>query len=200
MISPLRSASSRHLLVPVVPLVPGTAPLVSVSGGQDSLFLAWTLFQCQRTYALSPLWLYHNHLWQAEGFFHGLHGLRLAFVFGWPFLGTLPFHRIFDEEAAWDFRQCLRARLCGFYGSTEVFLGHTKTDHLESFLFHLFRGSLTAEPLFTEVREEAFGPSGALVVEKSPRRLFSLEGSPVVVEAPTFHSGAYRKIRTTALV
>lgn len=118
------------------------APLVSLSGGQDSIFLAWFVFHLQEERQLRPIGLYHNHLWHAEGFFHGLHCLRLSFLFGWPFLYTIPLHPVFDERQAWGFRHHVRGRLALFYDTPQVLLGHTKTDRMESFLFHLFRGSL----------------------------------------------------------
>jgi hypothetical protein len=133
------------------------APLVSISGGQDSLFLAWSVFQMQKQRRLQPTWLYHNHLWHAEGFFHGVHCLRLAMLFGWPFVYTLPLHPVFDEERAWDFRHRLRGRLCAFYDTHDVLVGHTKTDRTESLLFHLLRGSLHQDALFP--RQRIFSPS-----------------------------------------
>lgn len=118
------------------------SPLVSLSGGQDSIFLSWFVFHVQDERQLRPIGLYHNHLWHAEGFFHGLHCLRLTFLFGWPFLYTMPMHPVFDERQAWGFRHHLRGRLALFYDTPQVLLGHTKTDRMETFLFHLFRGSL----------------------------------------------------------
>lgn len=193
------------------------APLISVSGGQDSVFLAWVVFHL---YALpefralpttdalqsrGPVCLYHNHLWHAEGFFHGLHCLRLAFIFGWPFVSTLPFHAIFDEDGAWEFRQRLRRRLCVFYATPEVCVGQTKTDQMEAFLFHLFRGSLGSfaavdrQALMDHDAHPVAQTTGPQSVESTPFHLFALDASTFTFEQPTFSSSAYASLVSPAM-
>jgi len=164
-----------------------TAPLVSISGGQDSTFLAWTLFQFQKERQLAPIWLYHNHLWHTESFLHGQHSFRLAFVFDWPTIYTLPFHATFDEAAASDYRRRSRRRLCTFYGTGEVLVGHTKTDRMESFLFNLFRGSLNdSSPL---PGQDEFP------LETGSADLFALDGSSLAWVPPTFPLSGYNAFR-----
>lgn len=180
-------------------LVRGSAPMVSVSGGQDSIFLAWTVFHFQRERQLSPMWLYYNHLWHTEGFFHGVLSFRLAFIFGWPVLYTLPFHPVYDEESAWEFRRRLRQRLCSFYGTGEVLLGHTKTDQIESFLFHLLRGSLHQGSAFPEQRRFSFLPPVPAAVEEAPLSLFTLERSSLDWDLATPLLSAYDTVRTRSL-
>jgi len=155
-----------------------TTLLVSISGGQDSIFLAWTLFQFQKKQQLVPIWLYHNHLWHAESFFHGRHSLRLAFVFGWPALYTLPFHPALDEAAASGYRRRSRRRLCAFYGTGEVLVGHTKTDRMESALFNLFRGSLN--------RRAPLPLQDEFPLETGSLNLFALDGLCLAWAPPTF--------------
>jgi tRNA(Ile)-lysidine synthase len=174
-----------------VELLPrGTAPLVSISGGQDSIFLAWTVFQFQKERSLSPIWLYHNHLWHSESFLHGRHSLRLAFIFGWPALYALPFHSILHEASASDYRRKSRRRLCIFYGTNEVLIGHTKTDRMESLLFNLFRGSLNRMPL----PEQDVFP-----FETSSASLFDLEGSYLAWSPPIFPPSGCGALRTHRL-
>lgn len=180
-------------------LVRGSAPVVSVSGGQDSIFLAWTVFHLQTERRLSPIWLHYNHLWHSEGFFHGIHSLRLAFIFGWPALYTLPFHPIYDEELAWEFRQRLRRRLCSFYGTNEFLLGHTKTDQMESFLFHLLRRSLHRGSFFSEQRHFSLLPSVSATLETNPSGLFDLERPRLDWSPPTYLSSMYDSVRTHSL-
>lgn len=177
-------------------LLPGSAPMVSISGGQDSIFLAWLVFHFQNERQLAPVWLYYNHLWHTEGFFHGLHSLRLAFVFGWPVLYVLPFHSIYDEESAWEFRRQLRHRLSSFYETGEVLLGHTKTDQMESFLFHLLRGSLQQGSFFREQR--LFPPplTAPAAVETTPSILFALERVRLDWTPPQVFACACVTIRT----
>lgn len=176
-------------------LSPGTRPLVSMSGGQDSIFLAWATFLLQHDKNLAPQSLYHNHLWHVQGLFHGVHCLRLASVFGWPFLYTLPFRAVFDEGRAWSFRQHLRERLASFYDTTDVFVGHTKTDRIESFLFHFLRGSLHPNALFPDQRHFAPPLTEAVKIESSPSTLFAFERSALVFEAPVFLPSAYHRFR-----
>jgi tRNA(Ile)-lysidine synthase TilS/MesJ len=180
-------------------LLRGSAPMVSISGGQDSIFLAWIVFHFQNERQLSPIWLYYNHLWHTEGFFHGVHSLRLAFIFGWPVLYTLPFHPVCDEELAWEFRQRLRRRLCTFYGTSEVLLGHTKTDQVESFLFHLFRGSMHPGSFWPEHRRFSSLPPVSTAVETTPSSLFALERLRVDWAPPTHFSSACDTVRMRSL-
>jgi len=180
-------------------LLRGSAPMVSISGGQDSIFLAWTVFHFQNERQLFPIGLYCNHLWHAEGFFHGVHSLRLAFIFGWPVLYTLPFHPVYDEELAWEFRRRLRQRLCSFYGTDQVLLGHTKTDQMESFLFHLLRGSLHEGSFFPEQRRFSFLSPEPTTVEATPLNLFTLESSNLDWSPVTPLSSAYGIVRTHSL-
>lgn len=181
-------------------VVRDAAPLVSISGGQDSILLAWSLFLLQSERRLSPIWLYHNHLWHAEGFHHGLHCIRLAFIFGWSFIDTVPFQPIFEEEVAWDFRQRLRGRLCAFYGTEEVFLGHTKTDQIESLLFHLFRGSLRTDSILPRAYQRSLRPLAAPVIESLPASLFLLEGTRTHWTVPTRGGGAWHFIQQKGLI
>lgn len=176
-----------------------SAPILSISGGQDSIFLAWTVFHFQKERQLSPSWLYHNHLWHTEGFFHGVHSLRLAFLFGWPALYTFPFHPSCDEDTAWGFRQRLRSRLCLFYSTGEVLLGHTKTDQIESFLFHLLRGSLQQGSLFPKQRRFSSLLTAPPVIETTPSNLFVLERSSVGWTPPTYPSSACSTVRMHSL-
>jgi len=194
--STLNSPFGPFSIYPKALLLPGSAPMVSISGGQDSIFLAWTVFHFQNERQLAPIWLYYNHLWHTEGFFHGLHSLRLAFVFGWPVLYVLPFHSIDDEDSAWRFRRQLRGRLGSFYETNEVLLGHTRTDQMESFLFSLLRCSLRQGSF---LREQQFFPppsTEADVFETTPSSLFALERLRLNWASPQAFSSACMTIRT----
>jgi len=180
-----------------------TRVLVSVSGGQDSMLLAWLLFQFQLESKLSPIWLYHNHMWHPEGFFHGVHCWRVSIVFDWPFLYTLPFRGIFDEEKSWAFRYHLRRRLCAFYNIADVFLGHTRTDRSESILFNFLRGSLfqskhlfdVKTPILPTQRTYSLNVGPLTKIEILPSNIFSLNQSSLTFISPTFSAGASRAIK-----
>jgi tRNA(Ile)-lysidine synthase TilS/MesJ len=176
------------------------APLISVSGGQDSILLALLIFQMQKEGEFSPLWLYHNHLWHAEGFFHGVHCWRLSIVFGWPFISTLPFQATVGEGLGWAFRYRLRGRLCAFYKTGEVLLGHTKTDRTESLLFHFLRGSLSQAYRFPEQRAYSLKTPSINKVENKPSSLFYQDRPSFFFMPPTFAVSASRTIRTKAFL
>lgn len=180
-----------------------TKLLVSISGGQDSMLLAWLILQCQFEKKLSPVWLYHNHMWHAEGFFHGIHCWRVSIVFGWPFLYSLPFQGIFHEDKGWAFRYQSRRRFCTFYNLGEVLLGHTRTDRSESILFHFLRGSLFQTKHLLGVKTNVLPDQQTYPlntcplpkIEMSPSSIFSLNQSSLTFLSPTFYAGASRSIK-----
>jgi hypothetical protein len=180
-----------------------TRLLVSVSGGQDSMLLAWVILQFQIESKLSPIWLYHNHIWHAEGFFHGVHCWRLSIVFDWPFLYTLPFQGIFDEDKGWAFRYHLRRRLSSFYKTREVLLGHTRTDRSESILFNFLRGSLfqpqhsldVKKHFLPDQRTYSLNTPPLPKIEMSPSIIFSLSQSSLTFISPTFSTSASSSIK-----
>lgn len=172
--------------------------LISVSGGQDSMLLAWVIFQFQLKNNLLPIWLYHNHMWHAEGFFHGVHCWRVSVVFDWPFLCTLPFRGISDEDKGWAFRYHLRRRLCAFYQTKEVLLGHTRTDRSESILFNFLRGSafqIDQESFLSNQRTYSLNTLPLTKIETLPSNIFSLNQSALIFISPTFSASASRSIK-----
>lgn len=180
-----------------------TKLLVSSSGGQDSMLLAWLILQFELENELFPIWLYHNHLWHSEGFFHGVHCWRVSIVFDWPFLYTLPFHGIFSEDKGWAFRYHVRRRLCAFYNMGEVLLGHTRTDQAETMLFKFLRGSLfqakhfseAKTPFLPEQRTYSLNTCQLIKIEQLPSNIFSLNQSSLAFVSPTFSAGASRSIK-----
>jgi len=180
-----------------------TRLLVSVSGGQDSILLAWVILQFQIQRKLSPIWLYHNHMWHSEGFFHGVHCWRLASLYNWPFLYTIPFQVTFSEDKGWAFRYHLRGRLSAFYKVPEVVLGHTRTDRSEALLFNFLRGSLSQTRnslkvqtvVLPEQRKYSLNLHSVNNIEISPSRIFSLDHSSLAFFTPTFSASASRLIK-----
>jgi hypothetical protein len=171
------------------------------------MLLAWLLLRFQLENNLSPVWLYHNHMWHPEGFFHGIHCWRVSIVFDWPFLYSLPFQEIFDEQKSWAFRYHLRRRLCAFYNITDVFVGHTRTDRSESILFSFLRGSLfqpkhrlgIKTSILPKQRTYSLNVVPLTKIEILPSNIFSLKKSSLDFISPAFSAGASRSIKLKSM-
>jgi len=142
-------------------------------------------------------------MWHPEGFFHGVHCWRVSILFDWPFLYTLPFQRIFDEDKGWAFRCHLRRSLCAFYNIADVLLGHTRTDCAESILFHCLRGSLFQSkhlleinpPFLPKQRTYSLKAGPLTKIEILPSNIFLLNKSSLTFISPRFSAGASRVIK-----
>ena len=66
--------------------------ILSISGGQDSIFLLFCLSFLQRQigFNLKPLWC--NHFWQKDSFYTTLHLTKSAHAFSLPIIGFIPLH------------------------------------------------------------------------------------------------------------
>ena len=77
-----------------------TNALLSISGGQDSIFLLFCLsfLQTQIHFTLKALWC--NHFWQIDSFYTTLHLTKYAVNLLCPLVGFLPLHgtQTFQEE------------------------------------------------------------------------------------------------------
>jgi tRNA(Ile)-lysidine synthase len=130
-------------------VAPGQKLLVAVSGGPDSVCL------------LHILWKLRNELNVELRIAHLDHRLRgkeseadAAYVAGLARKLNIPAtieshnvkayrkeHRISLEEAAREVRYAFLARVAAKEGAERVAVGHTATDHVETILMHLIRGS-----------------------------------------------------------
>ena len=205
--------SSTALILPEIlskELVqPETRLLVSLSGGQDSMFLAFALYQLEHQWRFTPYGLYHNHGTQKDNWYMGWHCLRCFFYFEWAGVYTLSFYKQTNEQEGWQWRTHLRSRLSKKLTIQTILIGHTKSDVAESAMFHLLRVRHQRRTPFlhwsTPVwSNKTLGPESMFVrnqlnLELSPKRRRWFEtatkhASMGLVNSKEYHSPLYKKL------
>ena len=66
--------------------------VLSVSGGQDSIFLLFCLSFLQRQIDFNLKLIWCNHFWQKDSFYTTLHLTKSAHAFSLPIIGFIPLH------------------------------------------------------------------------------------------------------------
>jgi tRNA(Ile)-lysidine synthase len=122
-------------------LLPNSKICLGLSGGQDSinLFLIISVFQKQWFLDLNSI--YCNHLWQEETIYLQTHLLLFQYALQKPIFIAINFLKIETENKARNWRYSCYQRSAILMKTSNLMLGHTKTDQLETFIFNLIRGS-----------------------------------------------------------
>ena len=121
--------------------------LISFSGGQDSIsfIILWINFWILKSNELSKLngsgFVWCNHLWKEQDFFLLRHSYQIYFFFNQRFFFTILFSRNFKEQEARYSRYHCFYRILKYAHFSSLITVHTKTDNIETFFLHLFRGS-----------------------------------------------------------
>lgn len=141
----LRYIQGHHLVLT------GRKLLVAVSGGPDSVCLLYILLKLRQELDIELHLAHLNHqLRSAESDADAAYVAELARKFRIP--ATIESrnvkayraqHHISLEEAAREVRYSFLAGVAGAVGAERVAVGHTASDHIETVLMHLVRGSGT---------------------------------------------------------
>nr|YP_009478326.1 trna lysidine synthetase [Prototheca cutis]BBD20233.1 trna lysidine synthetase [Prototheca cutis] len=115
--------------------------LCTLSGGQDSMFLFFLLIHLQKTNTINCHFLYCHHLWQVSNFFSCKQIFKLAFFFEKSLTISFTEHFIKNELNARKWRTFCYYRVLRIEHCTNLLIGHTATDYLETAFFNLIRGS-----------------------------------------------------------
>jgi tRNA(Ile)-lysidine synthase len=133
-----------HRLLRMRPLLPqGTALIVAVSGGQDSVALLKLLVDLQ------PKWHWHlyvvhcNHRWREDAADNARFVQQLALDWGTPWEIVTAEHPPKTEAAARQWRYQVFEQVAIEKQCTRIVTGHTATDRAETLLYNLIRGSGT---------------------------------------------------------
>ncbi|WP_448381170.1 tRNA lysidine(34) synthetase TilS [Gloeomargarita sp.] len=122
-------------------LPPHSRLLVAVSGGQDSLCLLDVLHR------LRPRWHWElgvahcDHGWRADSLQNADYVRQLAQQYGYPYYLAQAQHLPQQEAAARQWRYQALVALAQQHHYPLIATGHTASDRVETFLFHLCRGS-----------------------------------------------------------
>ena len=114
--------------------------LIAFSGGQDSIsfIILWVLTHNFKT---KSGFVWCHHLWKKQDFYLLRHSYQMYFVVHQRFLFTVLFSRNFKEQEARNSRYHCFYRILKYANFASLITVHTKTDKIETFFLHLFRGS-----------------------------------------------------------
>ena len=115
--------------------------VISISGGQDSIYLLLIVYLLQRQICFHFGLVWYNHLWQTSSFFTMLHIAKTSFSFCSPICFFIPLNEVLSELSSRNWRFDAAQRTCLFYHYRLYIQGHNKSDRTETVLFNLIRGS-----------------------------------------------------------
>lgn len=115
--------------------------LCTVSSGQDSIFLFFVFLHLKNQWNLNLGLVYCHHFWQKTNFFSFRQIWKIAFLFDLPCFIPLTERKLSTENQARNWRQKSLERVTLLQNSSEIALGHTGSDKLETALWNLIRGS-----------------------------------------------------------
>lgn len=114
--------------------------LSTFSGGQDSILTLIIFLHFQFEYGLQLQMIYCHHFLQLNNFFCFWQLTRISYVFGIPTSMVLAQEYLKNENHARKWRQRSFERMCQHKQCSDLLLGHTATDKLETILSNLKRG------------------------------------------------------------
>lgn len=120
--------------------------LVSFSGGQDSIFLFFSLLHLQKQQNFTYQLAYKNHTFQPNNFYFEFHIFKLSFLFG---INTLISTYLFSKNSEFEFksyRYDLLFRQSLYYQTKvrkqEILISHSQTDLIESKFVEFFQKNI----------------------------------------------------------
>ena len=123
------------------PLKPYDTVFLAVSGGQDSICLLFCFYQLQSEWEISLQIVWCHHLWQLDAFYTAREVAKVAFLLQVPLLAAVSCQKLITEKAAREWRHKSFQRLLSFYQTSNLLMGHTASDKIETVLFNLLKGS-----------------------------------------------------------
>ena len=115
--------------------------LIAVSFGQDSISLLFFLFYIQRTLNQPTYLLHCNHFYNKNNFFFLDQGFKINHLINGNLIIACPIDPQKTETKQRLWRHRMFKRTVQLLKLNSIYLGHTKTDKIETILFNLFRGS-----------------------------------------------------------
>jgi tRNA(Ile)-lysidine synthase len=115
--------------------------LIALSGGQDSIFVLVIFYILKKQWNFKLTVLYCNHLWQKSSIYSFSHIGKTIFCFNVKLHYSITFKKLNSEEVSRYWRSKNYTRISEFSDNSNIILGHSLTDRIETFLFNLIRGS-----------------------------------------------------------
>lgn len=115
-------------------------PIMTISGGQDSMLLFFILLHFYGGRPEHPEMLHFHHFWSRSNFLACWHILKLQYYFSLPTTIILAEYSTTSETRAKLWREKSLERVLHFSAIQTVFIGQTASDTVETGLFQLCRG------------------------------------------------------------
>jgi tRNA(Ile)-lysidine synthase len=115
--------------------------LIAVSFGQDSITLVFILFYINQVLKQSIHLLHCNHFYKANNLYILREGFKISYLVNSNLIISCPINNLQTETKQRLWRHRIFKRILNLVNLNSIYLGHTKTDKVETFLFNLFRGS-----------------------------------------------------------
>ncbi len=115
--------------------------LIGISGGQDSIVLVILFFMLQKQWKIKIIILYCQHLWKIETLYSFFHLFKFFYSLNLELYYSISLRITNSEQTGRNWRLKNFLRFQSLFFSNTVFIGHTQTDQIETFLFNFFRGS-----------------------------------------------------------
>ena len=131
----------KQLLLKKNLLQPQRKILLTISGGQDSIFILLLLFLIRKQWNIDFSALYCNHLWSNQSLYSYNHVFKVTYCLTIPICYSIPEYFLGSEEESRIWRSKNYYRLQQFLLCSSLMSGHTLTDQVETFFFNTIRGS-----------------------------------------------------------
>jgi tRNA(Ile)-lysidine synthase TilS/MesJ len=129
------------ILLQRIKLKPTEILICAISGGQDSIFLFLILLHLKKQWNINIQLLHFHHFWQEKNFFSMADIWKLSFIFSTP-IYIIPSEKfLYNEKKARNWRQKGLERVSNIVNSTNILLGHTASDRIETAFWHFIRGT-----------------------------------------------------------
>lgn len=131
----------KQLLLEKNLLQPEKKTLLTISGGQDSIFLLLLIFLIKKQWNINFSALYCNHLWNNKSLYSYNHVFKITYCLTVPICYSIPEYFLDSEEKSRVWRSKNYYRFQQFLVCSSLMSGHTLTDQIETFFFNTIRGS-----------------------------------------------------------
>lgn len=128
--------------------------LIAVSGGQDSILVLMVFYILKKQWNLKLTILYCNHLWQKNSIYSFSHIGKTIFCLNLKFHYAITFKELNSEEVSRYWRSKYYTRISDYSNNSNIILGHTLTDRIETFFFNIIRGSTLSGSLTLKLKKK----------------------------------------------
>nr|ATZ81801.1 tRNA(Ile)-lysidine synthase [Picochlorum sp. 'soloecismus'] len=114
---------------------------LGISGGYDSILLLLVIVHIFTISKQKFLIIHCNHIWQKDNIYMEIEIQKFTYLVNSEICIAIPINPLKNEAQSRNWRLNICKRITNYINSTNVQLGHTLSDQLETLLWHLTRGT-----------------------------------------------------------